>query len=63
MLIDGVAVSGFSTADTGGWQSYKTLTRAAGNISQGTHVVRFQMDTAGKTGYTVNLNWFQFNKA
>jgi len=63
VLVDGQVVGTFSTADTGGWQVYKTLTKTGVNVSQGQHVVRFQMDTAGKTGYTVNLNWFQFTKA
>ena len=60
VLVDGEAVGTFSTADTGGWQAYKTLTKSGVNVSAGRHVVRFQMDTAGHTGYTVNLNWFQF---
>jgi uncharacterized delta-60 repeat protein len=63
VLVDGQSVGTFSTADTGGWQTYKTLSQTGINVSQGQHVVRFQMDTAGKTGYTVNLNWFQFQKA
>lgn len=63
VLVDGQVAGTFSTADTGGWQTYKTLSQTGVNVSQGQHVVRFQMDTAGRTGYTVNLNWFQFQKA
>jgi hypothetical protein len=62
VLVDGVTVATFSTADTGGWQAYKTLSKTGINVAQGRHVVRFQMDTVGRTGYTVNLNWFQFTR-
>jgi hypothetical protein len=63
VMIDGVAVGTFSTTGTGGWQSYKTLTKSGINVTQGQHVVRFQMNTNGSTGYTANLNWFEFRKA
>jgi hypothetical protein len=62
VMIDGQTVATLSTSDTGGWQSWRTLTKSGVNVSQGQHVVRFQMDTAGSTGYTVNLNWFEFTK-
>lgn len=62
VMIDGQTVATLSTSDTGGWQSWRTLTKSGVNVAQGQHVVRFQMDTAGSTGYTVNLNWFSFTK-
>jgi hypothetical protein len=60
VLIDGQKVATFTPGDTGGWQSWRTLTQSGINIAQGQHVVRFQMDSGGVTGYTTNLNWFQF---
>jgi hypothetical protein len=62
VMIDGQTVATLSTGDTGGWQSWRTLAKTGVNVSQGQHVVRFQMDTAGSSGYTVNLNWFSFTK-
>jgi hypothetical protein len=63
VLVDGQVVATLSTPNTGGWQSWKTLTKSGVNVAAGRHVVRFQMDSAGPTGYTVNLNWFEFKKA
>jgi uncharacterized delta-60 repeat protein len=63
VMIDGVTVATFSTTGTGGWQTYKTLTKTGINVTQGQHVVRFQMNSNGSTGYVANLNWFEFRKA
>jgi uncharacterized delta-60 repeat protein len=63
VLVDGVTVAIFDVTDTGGWQTYRTLSKGGVNVSQGLHVVRFQMDKANSTGYVVNLNWFEFKKA
>jgi uncharacterized delta-60 repeat protein len=61
--VDGVTVATYTMTDTGGWQSYRTLTKRGLNITQGRHVVRFQMTANGSTGYVANLNWFEFRKA
>jgi hypothetical protein len=63
VLVDGATVAIFDVPDTGGWQTYRTLSKTGVNVSQGQHVVRFQMDKANSTGYVVNLNWFEFKKA
>ena len=63
VLVDGVAVAMFDVNATGGWQAYQTLTKTGVNVTQGQHVVRFQMDKANGTGYVANLNWFEFVKA
>jgi hypothetical protein len=63
VLVDGQAVGTFSTPDTGGWQSWRTLTQSGVTVAAGRHVVRVQMDTAGATGFTVNLNWLEFVKS
>jgi uncharacterized delta-60 repeat protein len=63
VLVDGQAVGTFTTPHTGGWQSWRTLSKSGVNVAAGRHVVRFQMDSAGPTGFTVNLNWFEFKKA
>ena len=63
VLVDGIAVTSLTAPDTGAWQTYKTVTRTGLKVTAGRHVVRFQMDSAGRTGYTANLNWFEFRKA
>jgi hypothetical protein len=45
---------------TGGWQVYTTLSGPPVVLSDGQHVVRFYMDTAGKSGVIGNFNWFRF---
>ena len=57
--VDGVNVSGAMTApNTGGWQTWQTITKTGVTLSAGQHVVRVVMDTNGATGSIANLNWF-----
>ncbi|MEI7728453.1 MAG: carbohydrate-binding protein [Verrucomicrobiota bacterium] len=59
--VDGVNVSGFLTvSNTGGWQTWQTLTRTNAAITAGQHVLRLAMDTNGATGYVGNFNWMRF---
>jgi uncharacterized delta-60 repeat protein len=62
VLVDGQSVGTFNTNDTGGWQSWKTISQSGIQIAAGPHTIRFQADTAGPTHYTINLNWFEFSK-
>jgi hypothetical protein len=57
--VDGVKKTGsISVPDTGGWQSWKTITQTGVSLSAGTHVVRIVMDTNGARGFVANFNWF-----
>ncbi|RJE72513.1 carbohydrate-binding protein [Reichenbachiella sp. MSK19-1] len=54
ILVDGNDVSGTkSVPNTGGWQSYTTLTTSNVNISAGVHVVRIEVVSGG-----MNLNFW-----
>lgn len=57
--VDGADVSGpMAIPDTGGWQSWTTLTRPV-TLTAGTHVLRLSFDAA--PGYVGNVNWLQFS--
>jgi uncharacterized delta-60 repeat protein len=62
VLVDGQVVATFSM-NGAGWQSYQTLKKTGVNVAAGRHVVRFEAVSVGATGYTANLNWFEFKKA
>jgi hypothetical protein len=54
--VDGVNVTGAITVpNTGGWQTYQTITRTGINLTAGQHLLRVVT-----TGNDVNLNWIQF---
>jgi O-glycosyl hydrolase len=56
--IDGADVTGALTVpNTGGWQTWKTLTRAGVALPQGRHVLRIAMDANGSTGSVGNFNY------
>jgi hypothetical protein len=56
----GDVVQTFSAPDTGGWQNWRDLRAAPMHLTAGTYVLRLQMFGVGRTGFTVNLNWFEF---
>ncbi len=59
--LDGIDVTGpLTSGDTGGWQKWKTLTKAGVPISEGRHVLKVAMDSIGASGNTCNLNWIHF---
>ncbi len=61
--VDGVNVTGaMSFPNTGGWQTWATVTSAAANLSAGTHVIRVSFDGAA-TSEMGNLNWLQMRAA
>ena len=43
--------------DTGGWQSWRTLTKTGVTLAAGSQVLRFVMDSNGSSGITGNFNW------
>ena len=57
--VDGVARTGAMTVpNTGGWQSWRTITASGVSLTSGTHVVRVVMDSVGATGSVGNFIWF-----
>jgi hypothetical protein len=58
--VDGVDKTGAMTVpNTGGWQTWRTITAAGISLTSGTHVIRVVMDTNGATtGSVGNFNWF-----
>jgi hypothetical protein len=56
--IDGTNVTGSLTVpNTGGWQIWKTLTKAGVSLAAGTHVLRIALDANGSTGSVGNVNY------
>jgi hypothetical protein len=59
--VDGVNVSGtLSVPNTGGWQTWTTITKTGINLTAGQHIVKVSFDTNGSNGWVGNLNWFSF---
>jgi hypothetical protein len=58
--VDGIAaVAPISVPDTGGWQTWMTLTMRDVPLAAGTHVLRLVMDTNGGSGAVANFNWIR----
>jgi N-acetylneuraminic acid mutarotase len=49
--------------NTGGWQTWKTLTKSGIALSAGMHVVRLQFDSSANTGGIANVSWLRFVSA
>ncbi len=57
--VDGANATGpITVPNTGGWQTWQTITKTGVSLPAGTHVLRVVMDTNGATGSIGNLNWF-----
>lgn len=57
---DGVAKTRTTQVpDTGGWQSWRTVTIKNVQLSAGTHVLKLVMDNPGPTSAVANFNWFR----
>jgi beta-glucanase (GH16 family) len=60
---DGVNVSGFLTVpNTGGYQTWATISQSGVNLTAGTHVLRFVMDNSNGGTSNGNLRWFSFTQ-
>jgi O-glycosyl hydrolase len=60
---DGVDVTGQLTVpNTGGWQTWTTVTKTGVSLSAGTHVLRLRMDMNGSTGSVGNFNWLKLTR-
>jgi hypothetical protein len=58
--VDGVNVTGaLAVPNTGGWQSWQTITRSGISLSAGTHTFRLVFDANGSSGFVGNFNWLQ----
>lgn len=60
IAVDGVDKTGSLTVpNTGGWQTWKTITRTGVSLPSGIHLMRLVMDGGGATGGIGNFNWVQ----
>jgi hypothetical protein len=60
--VDGVAkTSSITLPNTGGWQTFQTITTTGVALTSGIHVVRIVMDANGSSGAVGNFNWFSFS--
>ena len=60
---DGVNVTGPITApNTGGWQTWQTITQSGVNLSAGKHVLRLVFDRDGNGGTIANFNWLRLTQ-
>lgn len=57
VLVDGVKLEAMAVPDTGGWQSWKTLTGASFNLAAGSHRLRLQA-----VGGAWNINYLTVKK-
>ena len=59
---DGVRVTGAVTVpNTGGWQSWQTISITGVQLPAGRHVLRVAFDAVGVSGGVGNFNWFSFS--
>jgi hypothetical protein len=59
---DGVRVTGAVTVpNSGGWQSWQTISIAGVQLPAGRHVLRVAFDAVGVNGSVGNFNWFSFS--
>jgi Carbohydrate binding module (family 6) len=58
--VNGVNVTGpLSVPNTGGWQSWTTVTKTGISLAAGPHVLRLVFDSAGPGGIVGNFNWLR----
>ena len=58
--VNGVDKTGPMTVpNTGGWQTWTTISKSGVTLASGQQVVRLVMDTAGATGSVGNFNWLK----
>jgi phosphatidylserine/phosphatidylglycerophosphate/cardiolipin synthase-like enzyme len=58
--VDGVNKTGpINVPDTGGWQTWTTLSAANISLTAGSHVIRVYFEAVGSGGGAGNYNWFR----
>ena len=59
--MDGTNLTGTLTVpNTGGWQTWQTVSKANLLLGAGSRVLRLVLDANGTTGYVGNFNWLRF---
>ena len=62
--IDGVDKTGpINLTNSGGWQTYKTLTKTGIAIASGQHKMRVVFDSSNSSGDIGDINWIKFTAA
>ena len=58
VTVDGVNVTGsIALPDTGGWNTWKTVTKTGVSLPAGTHVLKLVVDANGTGGTAADVNW------
>jgi phosphatidylserine/phosphatidylglycerophosphate/cardiolipin synthase-like enzyme len=61
--VDGVNKTGsINVPDTGGWQTWTTLSAANISLTAGSHVIRVYFEAVGSGGGAGNYNWFRLGR-
>ena len=59
--VDGTDVTGAITLpDTGGWDTWQTVTKTGVTLPAGVHVVKLAIDANGSGGTAADINWLAF---
>ena len=59
--VDGVDVTGpIAVPNTGGWQTWQTISRAGIPLTAGPHLLRVVVDSIGPSSFFGNLNYFRW---
>jgi hypothetical protein len=58
LMVDGQNVTGaIGLPDTGGWNTWRTVTKTGVTLSAGPHVLRLVVDANGSAGTAADINW------
>ena len=64
VTVDGTDVSGaIVLPDSGGWDTWRTVTKSGITLPAGAHVVRLVVDANGSGGTAADINWLAFSGA
>jgi hypothetical protein len=59
--LDGANITGaIALPDTGGWNTWNTVSKTGVSLTAGTHVLKIVVDANGSSGTAADLNWFRF---
>jgi hypothetical protein len=61
LTVDGKDVTGaIVLPDTGGWNTWKTVTKTGVSLTAGAHVIKLVVDANGSGGTVADINWLAF---
>jgi subtilisin family serine protease len=61
--VDGIDVTGsLAIPNTGGWQTWQTVTRSGVSLTAGPHLMRVVFDVAGSLGFVGNVNYVRWSQ-